>query len=331
MSVNITMKTSTKGTTSSRNRKIEFIVVHYTAGFSSKPGSAINTANWFMNPDCEPSADFIVDDTTIVQYNPDVRNRYCWHCGGDKYNTKGGRLYGVVTNKNSIGIEVCSTNDIRQYTNANDSHWSFTKEVVNTLESLVKHLMEEFNIDADHVVRHYDVTGKLCPGIKGWNADSGDESKWNEFKSRLGKTKPVTPSTTKPSNKVFGRLTVTYSGKDGVEVHNTPDLNESSCNKKFGPVGKATKNGTVFTVVDKVTGTDGNELYKLKSGLYITASDKYVKFEPFSTYTVKRGDSLWSIAQQILGNGERYPEIKSLNNLKDNVIYSGTVLYIPIK
>jgi N-acetylmuramoyl-L-alanine amidase CwlA len=45
--------------------------------------------------------------------------------------------------------------------------------------------MQTYSIDKDHVIRHYDVTGKLCPGIIGWNADSGDESKWNGFLTSL--------------------------------------------------------------------------------------------------------------------------------------------------
>ena len=29
--------------------------------------------------------------------------------------------------------------------------------------------MKKFNIPLDRVVRHYDITGKLCPGVIGWN------------------------------------------------------------------------------------------------------------------------------------------------------------------
>ena len=51
--------------------------------------------------------------------------------------------------------------------------------------------------------------------------------------------------------------------------------------------------------------------------------------ESYRTHTVVKGDTLWEIAKKYLGNGSRYPEIKALNNLKSNVIYSGWKLKIP--
>lgn len=51
----------------------------------------------------------------------------------------------------------------------------------------------------------------------------------------------------------------------------------------------------------------------------------------YRTYTVVRGDSLWGIAQKLLGNGSRYTEIKTLNGLKSNTITAGQVLKIPVK
>lgn len=194
MAINITKQTSYSNTTSYLNRPIKYIVVHYTAGSTSKAGSARNTAVMFSNPSVYASADFIVDDDTIVQFNPDIKNRFCWHCGDNKNMfSMGGKYYGKCTNANSIGIEVCSTNPNWQASDfANSKKWSFTDKVVNNAVELVKYLMQTYNIPIERVIRHYDVTGKLCPGIIGWNEDSGNAKKWEQFKARLTGTTTAT-------------------------------------------------------------------------------------------------------------------------------------------
>ena len=181
----ITNKFSTVHTTAKAARAIEYIVIHYTAGVTSKAGSAVNTADFFRTTSTQVSADFTVDDTAVVQYNPDIRNRYTWHCGGNKYATKGGSLYGICKNSNSIGIEICCENSTGKMQDANDKSYSFSDAAVANAVELVKHLIAEYNIPADHVVRHYDVTGKPCPGIVGWNTESGSEAKWQAFKQAI--------------------------------------------------------------------------------------------------------------------------------------------------
>ena len=57
----------------------------------------------------------------------------------------------------------------------------------------------------------------------------------------------------------------------------------------------------------------------------------YPEATALSSYTVVKGDSLWSIAQKLLGGGYRYTEIVKLNGLKTSVIYPGQVLRIPQK
>lgn len=51
-----------------------------------------------------------------------------------------------------------------------------------------------------------------------------------------------------------------------------------------------------------------------------------------NSYTVVKGDCLWSIAKKLLGNGARYTEIYELNRdkiSKPNLIYPGQVLILP--
>ena len=184
----ITNKFSTVHTTAKANRDIQYIVIHYTAGTTSKAGSAVNTADFFRTTSTQVSADFTVDDSSVVQYNPDIKNRCTWHCGGNKYATKGGSLYGICKNSNSIGIEICCNNSTGKMQAANDKSYSFSDAAVANALWLVKKLMAEYNIPAERVVRHYDVTGKSCPGIIGWNADSGSENKWQAFKRAISGT-----------------------------------------------------------------------------------------------------------------------------------------------
>ena len=47
------------------------------------------------------------------------------------------------------------------------------------------------------------------------------------------------------------------------------------------------------------------------------------------TYTVTKGDTLWSIAKKRLGKAHRYTEIVQLNGLKTSIIYAGQVRRLP--
>ena len=46
-------------------------------------------------------------------------------------------------------------------------------------------------------------------------------------------------------------------------------------------------------------------------------------------YTVQKGDSIWAIAQQQLGDYHRLEEIRALNGLTSNIIYPGQKLKLP--
>lgn len=145
------------------------------------------------------SADFGVDDRYMVQFNPDPLSYRCWAVG-DKKNaySGGGQLYGKATNSNTISIEICST--LAKGTNSavpNHEGWTFTQAALANAERLAKILMRRFSIPKDRVVRHYDISGKLCPGVLGWNNGQlfttegkptgrmSDSRKWEEFKKKL--------------------------------------------------------------------------------------------------------------------------------------------------
>lgn len=190
----IEKRTSTHNNVMYPGRKIEYIVIHYTAGVRCDNNAALNVISWYLTEGSNVSSDYVVDESGAVQYNPDIKNRYTWHCGGSKYNTQGGSLYGKCTNANSIGVEICCYNDTGYTTRANSGNYHFTAVTLRNAVDLVTYLMNRYKIPADHVVRHYDVTGKLCPGVIGWNEDSGDVSQWERFKQLIGdipKPKPI--------------------------------------------------------------------------------------------------------------------------------------------
>lgn len=185
--------------TKSPNRPILYLAIHFTAGSNSKQGRAKSTKSTFEKR--QASADFCVDDVDIVQFNPDLKNYYCWAVGDSKnYLSGGGFLYGKATNKNTISIEVCSTcvpATSEAVSHSNHEGWSFTDKALNNAVKLSKILMKKYNIPIDRVVRHYDISGKLCPGIIGWNngpkynmkgvkqSEKNDSRKWDEFKKLL--------------------------------------------------------------------------------------------------------------------------------------------------
>ena len=153
---------------------IEYIVIHYTANDGD---SDEGNANYFKSANREASAHFFVDDDSIT-LSVELKD-IAWHCGGSVYNdiatTGGASLHGICTNTNSIGIEMCDTNKNGQY-DLSDK----TRE--NTIK-LVRALMSDFNIDINHVVRHFDCTGKYCPRY--FCPPYGSNDEWNKFKSEI--------------------------------------------------------------------------------------------------------------------------------------------------
>ena len=184
--------------TKTPNRTIKYLAIHYTAGASSAPGRAKGMkSSWEKSK--RASADFGCDDRDMVQFNPDPRNYKCWSVG-DKKNpySGGGSLYRIATNTNTISIEICS--NLKKGTSAsktNHEGWYFTEAALNNAVRLAKILMKKYNIPLERVVRHYDISGKVCPGILGWNnaglndvkgnkiAGTNNSKAWEAFKERL--------------------------------------------------------------------------------------------------------------------------------------------------
>ena len=155
----------------SRNAsQIRYLVYHYTGNDGDR---AANNAKYFQNNIVKASAHYFVDDTTVWRSVPDLK--VAWSVGGSKYanahKTGGGTMYGVITNTNSISIEMCDT--IR------NGVYQASEATLANAAALGRELMEKYHIPIENVYRHFDVTGKHCPSYL------VNAQKWAEFKKRL--------------------------------------------------------------------------------------------------------------------------------------------------
>ena len=94
--------------------------------------------------------------------------------------------------------------------------------------------------------------------------------------------------------------------------------------------GIATKYGTTYQKIAAYNGIANPNLIHPGQKIKIPAASGTTTTPQVKTYTVKKGDSLWSIAAATLGNGARWPEIQKANSLSGTVIHPGQVLKIPV-
>lgn len=140
----------------------EYIVIHNTDNFYSGADACAHASAQSHGNFEGMSAHYYVDDKESVYQAASV-HKGCWHVGVNY----GGKLFGIVNNRNSIGVEMCVQAD-----------YDFEKALKNTAE-LVKALMTELKIPAENVIQHYDVCRKNCPSqIRRYGA-------WERFKAKL--------------------------------------------------------------------------------------------------------------------------------------------------
>lgn len=154
---------------------IRYIVIHYTANDGDTDEG---NGNYFKNNVTKTSAHYFVDSDSVTRSVPD--DYIAWSVGGSKHadssTTGGGRLHGVCTNTNSISIEICD--DVK-----NGTIYPSAATIENALE-LTKALMAKYNVPAERVIRHFDVTGKACPAY--WCGNTAKNAQWlSEFHDKL--------------------------------------------------------------------------------------------------------------------------------------------------
>ena len=149
--------------------RIRYIVIHYVGA----TGGAEANCKYYASKYIGASAHYYVGFDGEIWQSVEDKN-IAWHCGAKSYK------HSECRNSNSIGIELCVRNRGSQAADSRD--WYFEDATVQTAIELTKMLMKKYDIDAEHVLRHYDVTGKICPNPYVYNHTSHT---WDDFKAAL--------------------------------------------------------------------------------------------------------------------------------------------------
>jgi N-acetylmuramoyl-L-alanine amidase CwlA len=146
---------------------VKAIVFHYT-GNSGSTATALGNARYFARG-CDgraASAHYCVDEKNIA-YECVPLDTVAWSVG-DGQSGKFGRF---VNNSNSVSIEMVSHTD-------SAGNYYIPIETQKNAARLYQMLLKKLP-NVQYVVRHYDISGKLCP------QPMVNEVKWNEFKKLL--------------------------------------------------------------------------------------------------------------------------------------------------
>lgn len=234
-----------------KTSNIKYIVIHYTG---NNGDTDENNGKYFHNNVVKASAHYFVDSDSVTQSVPD--DYIAYSVGGSKYNNGGGKYYKKCTNTNSISIELCD--DVKD-----KKIYPSVKTIENAVE-LTKKLMKQYGIKADHVIRHYDVTGKSCPAY--WCGTSDKNKKWKtEFHNKL-------TAQSKPTTKVKKAYTGTFpkgtlkKGSKGTQVKNLQKFLNWYGNYKLEVDGSfGTKTYEAVKKFQKATGLSVDGIFGPKS------------------------------------------------------------------
>lgn len=189
---------------------VQYIVIHYTANGGTK-ATAKGNANYFATTTRKASAHYIVDqNVTIYQCVDDLD--VAWSVGDNNKYTNGGAQYKKkCTNGNSISIEMVSQ--------SKNGIYFIPENTIKRAQELTFNLMQKYNINIKNVLRHYDVTGKLCP------RPFIDTNEWNDFKRGLeSDIELITTTNILVDNKEITVERILKNGKNYVLLVDLPKL-----------------------------------------------------------------------------------------------------------
>lgn len=137
-------------------RRVKGIVVHYVAN----PGSsAQNNRDYFESLKTKHTA--YVSSHFVIGLKGEIIQ--CIPLNEIAYASNN-------RNKDTISIECCHPDESGQFNN----------KTYKALQDLVSALMKTYHLSQDDVIRHYDVTGKICPKYF-----VNHEDAWETFKNSL--------------------------------------------------------------------------------------------------------------------------------------------------
>ena len=152
---------------------IKYICIHWTGNDGD---SDEGNANYFATAIRNASAHAFVDDDSVTVSVPANYTAYSvgvdYQDQGSTYAKKGRKFAGKAYNSNTYNIEICDTKK--------DGKHQFSEKTIINAIAYTKKIMKKYHIDSNHVIRHFDVTGKICPLPFVVNED-----KWKEFKANL--------------------------------------------------------------------------------------------------------------------------------------------------
>ncbi len=154
--------------------RIKYIVIHYVGA----TGGAEANCRYYASKYIGASAHYYVGFGGEIWQSVEDGD-IAWHCGAKAY------LHPECRNSNSIGMELCVRNKGSQAADSRD--WYFEEATVQAATMLTRKLMEKYSVPADHVLRHYDVTGKICPNPYVYNHTAHT---WDAFKAAIAKKEP---------------------------------------------------------------------------------------------------------------------------------------------
>ena len=157
--------------------RIRYIVIHYTGSL----GTAEKQCQYLAGGDRHRSAHYFVGYEGDIWQSVEDEN-IAWHCGAKSYR------HSECRNANSIGIELCVRKKDQSHKNAEDKDWYFEDATVEAAVELTRYLMMKYNVPASNVLRHYDVTGKVCPAPYVHNTT---QHTWEEFKAAVSRREDV--------------------------------------------------------------------------------------------------------------------------------------------